>query len=138
MLVDSWQMKLGRLYCQQSSQTHQTIRKMNVTFGGLPQHLNTCGQRNTTNLNTSSNNISDEDSDNKFQKPEQQHKEFYWNIILGGVCQKDLEEAYNQIVYWRKNIFMVPTGATGKKFIDEISKSMDKRHVTQEYSIEIN
>ena len=39
--------------------------------------------------------------------------------------QKDLEEAYNQIVYWRKNIFMVPTGAFGKKIIDEIFRLLN-------------
>ena len=39
--------------------------------------------------------------------------------------QKDLEEAYNQIVYWRKNTFMVPTGGAGKKFIDEISRLLN-------------
>ena len=43
------------------------------------------------------------------------------------------KETSNQTVYWRKNIFIVPTRAAGNKFIDEISKSMDK---TMEKSID--
>ena len=43
----------------------------------------------------------------------------------GSVYQKDLEEAYEQIVYWRENDFMVPTGASRKTFIDEITRLFD-------------
>ena len=39
--------------------------------------------------------------------------------------QKDLKEAYEQIVYWHKNVFMVPTGASGKRFINEITRLFD-------------
>ena len=39
--------------------------------------------------------------------------------------QKDLEKAYEQIVCWRKNV-MVPTGASGKKFINEITRLLDQ------------
>ena len=92
---------------------------------GLLQHLNTCRQRNTANLNASSKTELDENSDNEVQEPEQQHEDFYWNTVSGRVYHQDLEEAYNQIVYWRKNIFMVPTGAACKKIIDEISRLLN-------------
>ena len=85
--------------------------------------MNTCRRRNTANLKVSSNNESDENNDKKVQEKEQ-HEDF-WNTVPGRIFQKYLEEAYNQIVYWRKNIFMVPTGATGKKFIDEISRLLN-------------
>ena len=103
----------------------QISRRILRTNGGLLQHLNTCRRRNTANLNASRNNESNENNDNKVQEPEQQHEDFYWNTVPGRIYQKDLEEAYNQIVYWRKNIFMVPTGAAGKKFIDEISRVLN-------------
>ena len=95
------------------------------TNRGLLQHLSTCHRRNTANLNASSNNASNENNDNEFQEPEQQHKEFYWNTIPGRVYQKDLKEANNQIVYWFKNIFMVPTGAADKKITDQISRLLN-------------
>ena len=52
-------------------------------------------------------------------------KNFIGIHVPGRIHQKDLEKAYNQIVYWRKNIFTVPTGAVGKKIIDEISRLLD-------------
>ena len=85
------------------------------TNRGLFWHLNTCRRRNTANLNASRSNESDENNDNEVQEPEQQHECFYWNTVPGRIYQKDLEEAYNQIVYWRKNILIGPTGAAGKK-----------------------
>ena len=39
--------------------------------------------------------------------------------------QRDLEETHEQIVYGRKNFFMIPTGAYGKKFINEIARPFD-------------
>ena len=32
---------------------------------------------------------------------DQELKKFYWNTVQGSVYQKDLEEAYEQIIYWR-------------------------------------
>ena len=92
---------------------------------GFFQHLNTCRRRNTANLNASSNNKLDENNDNDVQEPEQQFEDFYWNTVSGRVYQQDMEEAYNQIVYWRKNTFMVPTGAARKKITDEISRLLN-------------
>ena len=42
--------------------------------------------------------------------------------MSGSVYQRDLEETHEQIVYWRKNVFMIPTGVYGKKFINEIAR----------------
>ena len=52
---------------------------------GLVQHLNTCSRRRAPNLNTSSNNKSSENNDNKVQEPEQQHTDLYWNTNPAGV-----------------------------------------------------
>ena len=46
--------------------------------------------------------------------------------MAGSVDQKDLEEAYEEVVYWCKNDVMVPTGASVKKFIDEIRRLFDQ------------
>ena len=45
--------------------------------------------------------------------------------MSGSVYQRDLEETHEQIVYCRKNVFMIPTGAYGKKFINEITRPFD-------------
>ena len=96
------------------------------TDRGLPQHLNTYRQE-TPQISTrvaTTNQM--KTMTREVQEPEQQHEDFYWNTVPGRIYLKDLEEAYNQIVYWRKvHIFMVPTGSAGKKFIDEISKILN-------------
>ena len=47
-------------------------------------------------------------------------------LLPGSVCQKDLEEAHEQRIYWLKNVFVVPTGASGTKFINEITRLFDQ------------
>ena len=47
----------------------------------------------------------------------------HWNN--GYISIKDVNHAYEKIVYWRKNLFMVPTGAAGKKFINETTKMLN-------------
>ena len=75
----------------------QICRRSLRTNRAFLQHSNTCRRRNTANLNTSSKNESDENSDKDVQEPEQQHEDFYWNTVPGRIYQKDLEEAYNQM-----------------------------------------
>ena len=108
----------------QTTECHLCNRSFR-TNRGLLQHLHTCRRRN--NINESSN-ISDSIVNNEARNQEQleQQENFYWNNIPGSVYQRNLEEAYEQIVYWRKNVFMVPTGAAGKKFIDETSRLLDQ------------
>ena len=38
------------------------------------------------------------------------------------VSMNAINEAYNDVVYWRKNLFLVPYGKIGKDFIDELLK----------------
>ena len=44
----------------------------------------------------------------------------------GSLYEKYVEEAYKKIVYWHKNVFMVPTGASVKKFINGITRLFDQ------------
>ena len=36
-----------------------------------------------------------------------------------------INEIYEEIVFWRKNLFMLPTGRAGKSFIDEMEKLLN-------------
>ena len=87
------------------------------TNKGLLQYLNTCRRKNNT--------VSNVDVNTETQSDREREK-FYWNTVPGNVYQKDLEEVYEQIVYWRKNVFMLTTGASGKKFINEITILFDQ------------
>ena len=47
---------------------------------------------------------------------------FLATLFRGSIFQKDLEEAYEQIVHLHKNLFMLPSGAAGKRFINQINR----------------
>ena len=52
----------------------------------------------------------------------------------GAAFEAALEAAYAEVVKWRRNIFMVPSGTVGKDFIHEISRLLDS--FTQQSALE--
>ena len=47
---------------------------------------------------------------------------FSWGDADGGTFCNHIDEAYQTIVQWRRNIFELPYGEIGKDFISEMSK----------------
>ena len=52
-------------------------------------------------------------------------EKFYWNEVRGSLAEKEISDIYEKIVFWRRNLFMLPNGATGKTFIREITRLMN-------------
>ena len=50
---------------------------------------------------------------------------FLWGERDGARFTDDLNEAYEKIVFWRKNIFMLPTRNVGKKYIKEVTRILN-------------
>ena len=48
-----------------------------------------------------------------------------WEERDGTRFTDDLNEAYEKIVFWRKNLFMLPTGKPGKKYIKEVTRLLN-------------
>ncbi len=48
-----------------------------------------------------------------------------WGCMTGNEIQEVVDKAYEEIVKWRKNLFKLPTGKSGKEFIHEVSKTID-------------
>ena len=48
-----------------------------------------------------------------------------WQDISGEDFVKAIDEAYNQTVHWVPNLFMLPSGSSGKQFIVELAKLYD-------------
>ena len=48
---------------------------------------------------------------------------FCWNDSIEGTvfCQK-VSTAYDEIVYWRRNLFLVPYGHVGRDFVHELAR----------------
>ena len=98
---------------------------------GLLQHLNFCRRRNITsngnqtittngdnNDNTSNSNNS---NDNYIPDKIESQEKFYWNLVAGSTFEKDLKNAYEKTVSWKKNLFMLPSGAAGKRYVKKVT-----------------
>ena len=44
-----------------------------------------------------------------------------WGSVTGEEISHSITCAYDEIVTWKRNIFRVPSGAVGKKFVSELS-----------------
>jgi len=47
---------------------------------------------------------------------------FRWGDGNGNEFTKDVDLIYGKIVFWKKNIFMLPTGNAGKSYINELTR----------------
>ena len=47
---------------------------------------------------------------------------FKWGEIEGEAFCQDIQECYNQIVHWRRNLFKVPSGQAGKSFVRGLTR----------------
>ena len=56
---------------------------------------------------------------------EMTHSQATWQDIPGEKFSKAIDEAYSQTVHWVPNLFMLPSGSSGKQFIAELAKLYD-------------
>ena len=48
--------------------------------------------------------------------------DFQWGDISGGQFCEFIVSAYEEVVHWRPNLFMIPFGKAGKSFVQELAK----------------
>ena len=48
--------------------------------------------------------------------------DYQWNDLTGPEFSNAINDAYNQIVHWKANLFRVPSGSNGKKFVSELAR----------------
>ena len=53
-------------------------------------------------------------------------QQFMWGQLNGDQAARELKECYEKIVYWRKNIFMLPKGSTAKDYIKETTRLINE------------
>ena len=46
-------------------------------------------------------------------------EENIWNTD-SGVIKNKFDDGYDTVVHWRKSLFLLPSGSTGKRFIEEM------------------
>ena len=50
------------------------------------------------------------------------YKTYFWKKIRGTVFEKDLADAFENIVHWKRNLFMMASGTAGKTYMEEITR----------------
>ena len=53
-------------------------------------------------------------------------QQFIWGNTLGNEEFEELKECYEKIVFWCKNLFMLPKGSSGKDYIKEITRLINE------------
>ena len=48
-----------------------------------------------------------------------------WGKLRGDQITHEINEAYREVILWKPNLFKVPSGQTGEKFIDELARTVD-------------
>jgi len=95
---------------------------------GLNQHMRSCSTK-TIDVNEveNENNVSvPTDESNRIDEiNDDTASTFVWGIIDGKTFTKNVNNVYEKIVYWKKNLFMLPTGKAGKVYIDEMTKLLN-------------
>ena len=108
----------------------------------LLQHLNFCRQRNRhegdcLNGNKQTNNINHDNLNNnevvdeinnatnsRQNNPHENQEYFYWNNVAGTQFANELNNTYEKSVHWKRNLFMLPSGAAEKNYIEEVTRLM--------------
>ena len=96
------------------------------TNKGLLLHLNACRRKQgQENQQLEENN----DQENTHWLQDMPRKPVYetfdWNKKPGTTFINELNNAYEKIAYWRKNLFLLPTGAVEKSFINEMTRMIN-------------
>ena len=60
----------------------------------------------------------------KFQTRLKVKKSFFWNLVAGSTFKNVLNNVYEKIAHRKKNIFMLPSGAAGKTYVEEVKSLM--------------
>ena len=99
-----------------------------TTYRGLNQHLRSCLKKSrdaASSIPASQPCPSNLRVTNIGANTVNEVRRFLWGERNGNEVVKLIEDAYEKIVFWKKNIFMLPTGATGKKYTIQLTKFME-------------
>ena len=62
------------------------------------------------------------DADSDVYRKTNTQEQFFWGEKKGSDFTNSLNEVYERIVFWRKNLFLLPSGSSGKRFIRETTQ----------------
>ena len=54
--------------------------------------------------------------------PSPEQCNFTWGTLDGNTLSQLMTDIYDEVVHWKRNIFLIPSGAAGKDFVSEIAR----------------
>ena len=48
-----------------------------------------------------------------------------WGQMTAIEVKRSVDKIYNEIVYWRRNVFLLPSGSAGKNFVNEMRRLIE-------------
>ena len=123
-----------------SSASENTTKKLHICCNcdrsfhsshGLKQHQRSSQSRNNTpTVRESTETIEDSQFFTKASKsadePSTQSVKYIWGKYKDHEFEKNLSQVYENVVFWRKNLFLLPSGKAGRKFVGEVSRLMSE------------
>ena len=97
-----------------NSQSNENV-PCNIYGRGLLLHLNAGRRKQKEQQNQKLEANDDQENTNRMinMPREPINEPFYWNEKPGTTFANELNNAYGKIVYWRKHVFLLPTGTAG-------------------------
>ena len=72
------------------------------------------------------NNQKSDDSNIEIQNISTPSLRYKWDNYQDYLSERNVSLAYEKIVNWKKNLFLLPSGQAGKSFIDEMSRLINE------------
>ena len=88
---------------------------------GLNQHLRSCSKVNNSQA-TQEKEPPDKHLEVNNASTEEVSLLFTWGKLNNNEFTNHVNNIYERIVYWKKNLFLLPTGKAGRKFIEELTR----------------
>ena len=82
---------------------------------------------NNINYDNLNNNEVDEinNATNSCLNNQNENQEYFnWNDVAGTQFASQLNNTYQKIVHWKRNLFTLPSGVAGKNYIEEVTRLM--------------
>ena len=101
------------------------------SYRGLMQHARYCEYTPVTSHETEKSTLTSKENEfnpnqndviNRTYDEQEQIATYFWGDVPSYEVEASINSMYEQIVHWRKNLFMVPSGAAGKSYIKEVTR----------------
>ena len=73
-------------------------------------------------INVNSNGNNEFIDNNELNDMHEYEYNFKWNEVNGADFCSMINAAYEEIIYWKRNIFLLPSGKVGKLFVQELAR----------------